>query len=147
MPRFLSAIQDDPEALVLGTPVFDSSAPLARVYGRKLSQGLVWLETLSFEIRDPLCGFRCIPIPTTLALLDRVQTGDRMDFDPELIIRLVRAGVPVINVPTEVQYHEGGVSHFRLVKDNLRIAQTYLRLAIESITHPRLSIEISRDRH
>jgi hypothetical protein len=55
-----------------------------------------------------------------------------MDFDPELIIRLVRAGIPVVNLPTAVFYPEGGVSHFQLVRDNLRIAGSYVRLAFEA---------------
>ena len=54
-----------------------------------------------------------------------------MDFDPEFIVRLVRAGVPVINIPTPVRYPETGVSHFRIVRDNLRIGWAYLRLAFE----------------
>ena len=52
-----------------------------------------------------------------------------MDFDPELVVRLVRAGLPVVNVPTLVRYPEAGVSHFRMIEDNLLIAWAYLRLA------------------
>ena len=80
-------------------------------------------------VSDPLCGFRCIPLAPTLEALARTDTGDRMDFDPELVIRLVRAGLPVVNVPTEVRYPESGISHFRMVEDNLRIAWAYVRLA------------------
>ena len=80
-------------------------------------------------MRDPLCGFRCIPLARTLDVLARANTGDRMDFDPELTIRLVRAGAPVVNLPTRVQYPESGISHFRMVEDNLRIAWAYIRLA------------------
>ncbi len=129
VPRFLEAAKANPEALILGAPIFDELIPRHRLHGRKLSQLIVWLETLSLAVRDPLCGFRCVPLDPTLALLDRVRTGDRMDFDPELIIRLVRAGVPVVNVPTAVRYPESGISHFRMVEDNLRIARTYVRLA------------------
>ncbi len=131
VPRFLAAARVQPDALVLGTPIFDDSVPLHRLHGRKLSQLIVWVETLSTAVRDPLCGFRCIPLAPTLPLLDR-RSGDRMDFDPELIIRLVRAGVPVVNIPTTVRYPEGGISHFRMVEDNLRIAWAYIRLAFEA---------------
>jgi glycosyltransferase involved in cell wall biosynthesis len=129
VPRLLQAATEQPEALILGAPIFDDSAPFHRLHGRKLSQGIVWLETMSLAVRDPLCGFRCIPLARTLAILEGARTGDRMDFDPELVIRLVRAGLPVVNVPTEVQYHEGGTSHFRMLEDNLLIAWAYLRLA------------------
>jgi glycosyltransferase involved in cell wall biosynthesis len=128
IPRMLDAANASPGALVLGAPIFDDDAPWARLQGRKLSQGIVWLQTLSFAVRDPLCGFRCIPLEPTVEVLSRKRTGDRMDFDPELIIRLVRAGLPVVNVPTEVSYPESGISHFRMVEDNLRIAWAYIRL-------------------
>ena len=128
VPRLLDAANAAPDALVLGAPLFDEDAPWHRLYGRKLSQGIVWLQTLSFAVQDPLCGFRCIPLAATVAVIDRKRTGDRMDFDPELIIRLVRAGVPVVNVPTEVCYPQNGISHFRMVEDNLRIAWAYIRL-------------------
>ncbi len=132
VPRFLEAAKAQPDALVLGTPIFDESVPWHRLHGRKLSQVIVWLETLSTSVRDPLCGFRCIPLASTLAVLERAHSGDRMDFDPELVIRLVRAGVPVINIPTRVNYPESGVSHFRMVEDNLRIAWAYIRLAFRA---------------
>lgn len=132
VPRFLEAARAQPDALVLGAPTFDDSIPWHRRHGRKLSKAIVWAETWSSAVHDPLCGFRCIPLSPTLSLLDRVRSGNRMDFDPELVIRLVRAGVPVVNVPTAVHYPEGGVSHFRMVADNLRIAWAFARLAFEA---------------
>jgi glycosyltransferase involved in cell wall biosynthesis len=128
VPRMLAAARDRPEALVLGLPIFDDSAPALRLHARKLSQGLVWLETLSFAIRDPLCGFRCFPLAATVDLLERWPLGDHMEFDPELAVRLVWAGVPVVNVPTRVVYREGGLSHYVLVDDTLRIAGAHVRL-------------------
>ncbi|MFB3118725.1 MAG: glycosyltransferase family 2 protein [Myxococcota bacterium] len=132
VPRFLEAARAQPDALVLGAPTFDDSIPWHRRHGRKLSKAIVCAETWSSVVQDPLCGFRCIPLSPTLSLLDRVRSGNRMDFDPELVIRLVRAGVPVVNVPTAVHYPEGGVSHFRMVEDNLRIAWAFARLAFEA---------------
>ena len=131
VPRFLEIARARPEALVLGVPIFDESVPWVRLHGRKISRIIVCFETLSTAVRDPLCGFRCVPLAVTVPLLDRKPMGDRMDFDPELIVRLVRAGVPVVNVPTAVCYPEDGISHFRLVRDNFRIAWAYLRLAVD----------------
>jgi GT2 family glycosyltransferase len=133
VPRFLEVAKARPDALVLGAPIFDSSAPWHRLHGRKLSQAIVWLQTLSFEVQDPLCGYRCVPLASAMRLLDRTRSGDRMDFEPEFVIRMVRAGVPVVNVPTAVCYPEGGISHFRIVIDNLLIAWAYLRLAFEPL--------------
>ena len=146
VPRFLEAARAQPDALVLGSPIFDDSIPWHRRHGRKLSKVIVWAETGSTIVHDPLCGFRCIPLSPTLPLLDRVRSGNRMDFDPELVIRLVRAGLPVVNVPTAVDYPQGGVSHFRMVDDNLRIARAYVRLAFEAPWRASsISIDTGRD--
>lgn len=146
IPRFLSASRNSPEALVLGTPVFDDSVPWHRLHGRKLSRVIVWIETLSTQVADPLCGFRCVPLGPTIDLLDRTRTGDRMDFDPEFVIRMVRAGVPVVNIPTRVHYPEAGVSHFRMRQDNLLIAKAYLRLAAEPLWDRSKTRAASEDR-
>jgi glycosyltransferase involved in cell wall biosynthesis len=127
---FARAMTAQPGALVLGVPVFDASVPRARLYARQLSRGLVWLACLSRVVPDPLCGFRGVPLAATLALLDRVATGDRMDFEPELVVRLVWEGVPVVTIPTRVVYPSGGVSHFRFARDYPRLARLYLRLVL-----------------
>jgi len=126
--RFLGAARAHPDALVLGAPIFDADAPKSRLYGRKLSVGLVWLATLSRAVRDPLCGFRCVPLAPVMPLLDRVSMGRHMDFEPELAVRLVWSGVPVVNVPTRVRYYPFGLSHFDVVWDDLRLAWLYTRL-------------------
>lgn len=131
IPLFVDAIAAEPEALVLGAPRFDASVPRARLYGRQLSRGLVWLNTLSFAVEDPLCGFRGIPLGPTCELLGECETraplGDRMEFDPELVIALVRRGLSVRNLPTQVVYREGGLSHFDFVHDNVRLSGVYAR--------------------
>ena len=128
--RFVAAAEANPDALVLGQPIFGDDAPRSRLYARKLSVGLVWLATLSLEVRDPLCGFRCVPLAPVLSLLDRVSMGRHMEFEPELVVRLVWLGVPVVNVTTRVRYHPLGVSHFDAVRDYMRLAWLYTRLTL-----------------
>jgi glycosyltransferase involved in cell wall biosynthesis len=128
LPRFLSAARTSPHALVLGCPVFDGTVPAARLWGRKLTNFWCHIETGGRVIRDPMCGFRVYPTEAALAALPR---ADRMDFDPEIAVRLVWAGLPVINLPTPVRYltsAEGGVSHFRVFRDNVRISWMHTRL-------------------
>ena len=128
VPQFLEAARRRPDAVILGDPRFDETAPRSRLYGRKLSRFWVRIETLSSAIRDPLCGFRCFPLERTLRVLSRRGLGDRMEFDPEIAVRLVWDGVPVANLPTRVRYFPGGLSHFRPVEDNLRISWMHTRL-------------------
>jgi hypothetical protein len=95
---------------------------------------MVWLATRSFDVVDPLCGFRGIPLAETLELLDAIPTGDHMEFDPELVIRLHWAGVPVRNLPTRVVYRRGGLSHFDTLRDNARLSGVYARSLVGMLT-------------
>lgn len=134
-PRFLDAANRAPHALVLGEPSFGPEAPRARRWGRSISRFWVWVETRSLAIADPLCGYRCMPLAETIEVLDRTPCGTHMDFDPEIAVRLHWAGVPVVNVSTRVRYYENGISHFDLVRDNLRISWAHTRLVAEMLAH------------
>ncbi len=129
IPRFLEAARERPTALVLGQPVFDASIPKARLYGRQISVFWAWIETFGDVVGDPLCGFRVYPIASALEARAR---GDRMDFDPEIAVRMAWLGAPVLRLPTQVRYVPGGVSHFQGVRDNLRISWIHTRLVFEA---------------
>lgn len=130
-PHLLAAARRAPHALVLGTPRFDASAPRARLAARQLTVFWTRIETDGTPvIADPQCGFRVYPVGAALAADAR---GDRMDFDIEIAVRMVWNGCPVINVPTHVRYlraEDGGVSHFRVVRDNLAISLMHSRLVL-----------------
>lgn len=125
---FIEASRRHPSALICGRPLFDSSAPTGRVIGRKISIFWCAVETLGLKIHDPLCGFRVYPLGAC-AKVGRV--GCRMEFDSDIAVRLVWGGTSVVNLKTRVLYlspHEGGVSHFRMFRDNLRICWLHSRL-------------------
>ena len=130
---FIDSARRQPDALVLGDPIFGDDAPKVRVYGRRISRFWVHVATLSFAIRDPLCGYRCYPLESTRRVLRENVVGMRMDFDPEIAVRLYWAGAPVVNVPTRVIYPKGGISHYRLVRDNARISWMHTRLCFGMI--------------
>ena len=126
--RFIDEARRFPAAMVCGRPVFDDSIPAARRYGRYLTHAMVWVNTLSLEIPDAMCGFRVYPLSPVLALLDRVAIGTHMDFDVEIMVRLHWAGVPMRWLETRVDYPSDGVSHFRPWSDNVRITAMHTRL-------------------
>jgi glycosyltransferase involved in cell wall biosynthesis len=128
LPRFLAQAAQHPEALVLGVPRFEGSMPAARRYGRHLTHLWVWINTLSLDISDSMCGFRVYPLRTVLALADSEPMGERMDFDTEVVVRLHWRGVPIIEIPTRVLYPQDGVSHFQLWRDNVLISRMHARL-------------------
>jgi len=128
IPRFLAAAAAEPDAIINGAPVYDASVPKGRLYGRYLTHAWVWINTLSLAIRDSMCGFRAYPLAPVLALIEAEPIGRRMDFDPEIIVRLYWRGVPVRNLATPVRYPSDGVSHFDVWRDNVRISRMHTRL-------------------
>lgn len=128
VPRFLAMARQAPAAVINGRPVYDASVPKARLYGRYATHIWVWINTLSFTIRDSMCGFRVYPLAPTIALLDAANVGKRMDFDTEILVRLYWQGLDIHDCPTRVTYPAQGVSHFRMLGDNLRISAMHTRL-------------------
>lgn len=128
IPRFLTLSAAAPEAVIAGVPIYDDSVPRGRLIARYLTHVWVWIETLSLTIRDSMCGFRIYPLAPVVGILTTARLGMRMDFDPEILVRLYWAGVSIRPLPTRVVYPEDGVSHFRLWEDNWLITRMHTRL-------------------
>jgi glycosyltransferase involved in cell wall biosynthesis len=124
----LALAQAQPTALISGTAVYDETVPRARRYGRYVTHFWVWLHTLSFTVRDSMCGLRLYPIEAMLRVWDRERVGRRMDFDTDILVRMYWDGTPLVQVPTRVRYPSDGVSHFDMWRDNLRISWMHTRL-------------------
>ncbi|RYZ67252.1 MAG: glycosyltransferase family 2 protein [Proteobacteria bacterium] len=128
VPRLLEASRLHPQALVLGQPLFDESAPKSRRRARKITHVLCAIEAGSLAVGDPLCGFRVYPVAASLAARAR---GRKMDFDPEVAVKLSWNRTPIVHVEVKVRYFtaaEGGVSHYQLVRDTARIGWMHVRL-------------------
>src|SRR5262245_24352394 len=128
--RFVEEARSHPDHVVCGYPVFDASIPPSRYYGRYLTHALVWVETLSLDIIDSMCGFRVYPLAAAVAQLERHAVGARMDFDTDMIVRLHWRHVPMRWLATRVSYPIDGVSHYRLFLDNVRMTSLHVRLLL-----------------
>lgn len=147
VPRLLAMSRAEPDALVSGWPRYGDDIPKSRLYGRYITHFWVWVETLSLELKDSMCGFRVYPVAATNALARRYRIGARMDFDTDVMVRLYWAGTPVRFLPTAVRYPVGGLSHFALWRDNLRISWMHTRLVGGMLPRiPRL-LGLRRRRH
>ncbi len=130
IPEFIALSRRNPQAMILGSPVFDDTAPRIRVIGRRMSNALARLETQS-GIGDSLFGFRVYPLAALMTVMESTRWMRRFDFDTEAVVRLSWHGVPAINRPAPVRYfraEDGGVSHFRYGRDNLVLAAMHARL-------------------
>jgi glycosyltransferase involved in cell wall biosynthesis len=127
VPRFLAAAAAAPAAVICGVPIFDASAPDLRRWGRLATNVWIWINTLSFEIADGLCGFRIYPLAALIELDGRARLGRRMDFDPGVLVQLKWRGLKFVGVPTRVRYPPDGRSHFKLGVDNWLISRMHAR--------------------
>lgn len=133
IPAFMAESARQPTAMILGVPVFDTSAPRLRVQGRRISNAWANLETLWAGIGDSLFGFRVYPVEPLRQVMRYQPWMRHFDFDPEAVVRLCWRGVRPVNLPASVRYYraeEGGVSHFRYLRDNLLLTWMHTRLFI-----------------
>lgn len=131
IPHFMATSQARRQAMVLGKPVFGPEAPALRVNGRKVSNGWANLETLWMGVGDSLYGFRVYPIQPLIKIMQNNAFMRRFDFDPEAVVRLCWAGVHPVNLDAPVRYlsaEEGGVSHFKYLRDNTLLTWMHTRL-------------------
>jgi glycosyltransferase involved in cell wall biosynthesis len=128
---FMQASVERPDAMILGRPIFDASAPMLRVRGRRISNWWTNLETLGAGVADSLYGFRVYPCVPLIEVMQRQPWMRRFDFDTEAVVRLAWRGVKPLNLDAPVKYlsaAEGGVSHFHYGRDNLLLTWMHIRL-------------------
>lgn len=128
IPKFAELARQHPDAMICGAPSYDASVPKARLYGRYATHVWVWINTLSLDIKDSMCGFRVYPLKAALRAIDSARIGKRMEFDSEVLVRMHWQGVPFVTQLTRVTYPQDGLSHFRVLRDNVLISGMHARL-------------------
>ncbi|MCL4165722.1 UNVERIFIED_CONTAM: hypothetical protein GTU68_065737, partial [Idotea baltica] len=125
---FIKESQSYPWDIISGAPQFDETAPKARLYGRKVTDFWVSLETLSLSIRDSLCGFRVYPLSVFHDVYERSSVGSRMDFDTDFLVKSIWLNYQFRFLPTKVSYQENNDSNFHYLHDNVRLVWLHIRL-------------------
>lgn len=133
IPKLIELAQAQTDALVCGRPIYSDDAPKSRLYGRKITDFWNKVHTWSNEIQDGMCGFRIYPLQATVDVLNREYIGNRMDFDNEILVHLYWRGVPFVWCDTPVRYQVGGISHFRVLQDNVLISKMHTRLFFQML--------------
>lgn len=126
--KFIELSETFPDRIICGRPVFDASVPKIRLYGRKITDFWVVLETLSRKVKDGLCGFRIYPLDKFEKVVDHFYLGKKMDFDTEILVKAIWLDVELEFLDTKVIYPEKSVSHFHYVRDNLQLIRLHVRL-------------------
>nr|WP_314566195.1 glycosyltransferase [uncultured Campylobacter sp.] len=119
--EFLRQSLAHPQSIVCANPIYGDDAPKSRVYGRKITNFWVAINTLSLGVKDAMCGFRVYPLEQLKKAAAKSKTN-RMEFDIEILVNAARQGVDMRWIDTCVRYEKGGVSHFKMLRDNALIS-------------------------
>lgn len=119
IPVFLKAIQDEPNALLIGSRnMTQENVPKKSSFGNKFSNFWFKFET-GIKLDDTQSGFRLYP----LRLLPKRFFTNKFEFEIEVIVRAAWKGIVVKNIPIQVLYDPAErVSHFRPFQDFTRIS-------------------------
>lgn len=123
--RLVQAAAAQPEALWLGVRRMPH-APLASRAGRWMT-GLGTWAACGIWPGDNQTGLRVWPLPAMGTLGTR---AGRYAYEPESLVRAVRAGIAVRELEIAVDYPADRVSHFAVVRDSLRTAGTLAGLTL-----------------
>ena len=127
IPDFIRLSQKHPKCIINGTPIYDESVPKSRLYGRKVTNFWVWIETGGANIQDAMCGFKVFPLTQMEPILPLIYFK-RMGFDIEILVKSYLNGIDIVPYPTKIIYPKDGLSHFKGFADNMQIALTHTML-------------------
>lgn len=131
LEKLISLSNKYPHDLISAQPVYDQSIPKSRLYGRYITHFWVWVETLSFNLKDSMCGFRIYPLKELISCIEQEHPGMRMDFDTEIMVRLFWRGTKTHFLKSPVTYPQDGISNFDALKDNLAISLMHSKLCMQ----------------
>jgi uncharacterized protein (DUF2062 family) len=130
IPLFIEKGHAERETLWIGSrsiPVDATLPPPRSRFGRRF--GNFWYRFITGTILDDTqCGFRLYPLTMITSL---TLKGARYEYEQEALIKAAWSGTPVRQIPIHLYYQEAGerVSHFRTVRDFLRISAVNSRAA------------------
>jgi glycosyltransferase involved in cell wall biosynthesis len=131
---FLSAMQQAPEALIVGARSFNHpNMPQGNIFANKFSNFWFTLQTAD-KCPDTQSGYRLYPLNKMKQMRPFTQ---RYEAELELLVRCAWKNISILTVPIQVHYpsKEERNSHFRPKKDFIRISLLNTLLCILAILY------------
>lgn len=129
----MKALTESPNALVLGCRNFDEKdVPLRSSFGNKCTR-FIFNALVGLRITDTQTGLRAIPTSFMKHLMN--TTGERFEFESNMLIETKEAEVPIVEVPIETVYiEENKTSHFNPLRDSIRIYAIFGKFLFSSLS-------------
>lgn len=133
MERLLMHVDSGHNKLVLGVRKVNRDMPVKSRLGNMITRN-VFRMVSGKSVSDTQTGlraFRTQMIPEMLKI-----PGDRYEYETNVLLYMVREQVEIEEVPIRTIYHDqdNSCSHFRAVKDSIRIYRDLLKFAFFSMS-------------
>ena len=129
--KVASALREHPDTLIMGGRAFSGQVPWKSRAGNSLTRAVYHIAT-GVRIYDTQTGLRGLPLkalPWMTAL-----RGERYEYEMNVLLKLREHVLPAIEVPIETVYiDQNAGSHFRALRDGLRIYGVILRYMLTSL--------------
>ena len=122
IPKFVQAIEDEPDSLLVGARNLTSdNMPGKNTFANKFSNFWFTLET-GLKLQDTQSGYRLYPLQKIN--VEKWYYTAKYEFELEVLVFTAWNGTPVKNIPVHVYYPPEGerISHFRPFQDFTRIS-------------------------
>lgn len=128
IPKFMRERRSGGADLIIGgrAHLFSGMMPRRRNANRFSAWGISLCAGV--EVTDSQSGFR---LYSASLIRDIPLRADGFDLESEAIVRAGRAGLRIVTIPIDLGFVDGiSTSHYRPVKDTLRIAWTVVRTLV-----------------
>ena len=129
--RVSKALKSSPDKLIMGCRRFSGKIPLRSKFGNNITK-FVFSFAAGVKVSDTqtgLRGFSSKLIPFMLSV-----SGDRYEFEMNMLLECAREGIRFYEVPIETVYlGKNESSHFNPIKDSWRIYKDILKFSCSSL--------------
>lgn len=129
--RVAEALKNSPDELVMGCRRFSGKIPFRSKFGNNITK-FVFSFAAGVKVSDTqtgLRGFSSQLIPFMLSV-----SGDRYEFEMNMLLECAREGIKFCEVPIETVYlGKNESSHFNPIKDSWRIYKDILKFSCSSL--------------
>ncbi|HJB29166.1 MAG TPA: bifunctional glycosyltransferase family 2/GtrA family protein [Candidatus Blautia faecavium] len=133
MEKLLTRAIRMPKALLLGRRTIDENIPWRSRMGNVITRKVFQMMT-GAKVSDTQTGLRAFSSELLDFMLD--IPGERYEYEMNVLITCAREKIPMVEVPIHTIYHdkENSCSHFRRVRDSIRIYKQLFQFSAASFS-------------
>lgn len=133
MEKILEVSAVHPEALVIGCRVIDDDIPWPSKIGNVITRKVFRLVT-GTGVSDTQTGLRAFSVGLSEFMSE--IPGERYEYEMNVLVTCAKRKIPIIEVPVQTIYHDrnNSCSHFRKIRDSIRIYRQLLKFSFVSFS-------------